>query len=76
MKKIFRFDELSDKRCQDCGIRLKKNLVARKPTAKMCYVCFWVRRYLKETSIGTKLHRFPRLRTQIFLRGGIKDAGS
>ena len=41
MKKPYSFKELSDVRCQDCGRRLKMNVVARKErrNAKHCYKC-------------------------------------
>jgi formate-dependent nitrite reductase cytochrome c552 subunit len=39
MKKVD-FQELSNKRCNDCHNRLKQNLVNRRPSATLCYKCF------------------------------------
>lgn len=38
--KPFHFSELSDMRCS-CGKRLKKNLIAKKPHADMCFKCWY-----------------------------------
>lgn len=35
MKKDFRV--LSDRKCEDCGKRLKQNLIDRNPSAKKCF---------------------------------------
>jgi hypothetical protein len=40
MKKPFKNTDLSQKRCTDCGRRLKKNFVTKKPKADLCYKCF------------------------------------
>ncbi len=39
-KKPYTNTELSDKRCRSCGKRLKKNLLAKRPDADLCYRCF------------------------------------
>jgi hypothetical protein len=40
MKKATSFNEVDvNVRCIDCNRPLKKNLLARKPDAKRCYVC-------------------------------------
>ncbi|NIO83426.1 MAG: hypothetical protein GTN53_22955 [Candidatus Aminicenantes bacterium] len=39
MKKLFKHTDLSDRRCIDCGRRLKKNLIARRKNAARCYKC-------------------------------------
>ena len=44
MKKQFRFTELSSKKCEVCGARLKKNLLAKKPGANKCFKCYYPNR--------------------------------
>ncbi|MBA7562304.1 hypothetical protein ES708_03956 [subsurface metagenome] len=44
MRKPHRFNDLSDRRCTACGNRLKKNLLAKKPGAKLCWRCFYPQR--------------------------------
>ena len=39
-KKPYQYDILSDQTCEKCGRKLKMNLVAKKPTAKVCYRCY------------------------------------
>lgn len=39
-KKPYTYREMSNKRCAVCGKNLKKNLVAKKPDAKLCYICY------------------------------------
>jgi hypothetical protein len=40
MQKSYRFDELGDKECLDCGKKLKKRLEQEKPTVTLCYRCY------------------------------------
>ena len=44
MRKPYRFDALSDRKCRLCSKRLKKNLVAKKPDADLCWICFYPQR--------------------------------
>lgn len=37
VKKPYKFDEMSDKRCNICGRFLKKNVIERQPDADTCY---------------------------------------
>lgn len=34
-----KFTELSTVKCEKCGKPLKKNLITKKPNAKVCYKC-------------------------------------
>ena len=45
-RKPYAYTELSNIRCSSCGKRLKKNLLAKKPKAQLCYICY---RALKST---------------------------
>jgi hypothetical protein len=40
MRKLFKFSEKSEKKCQGCDTKLKKNLIHKKPDADKCYKCF------------------------------------
>jgi len=41
MKKPFKYTEREPtKKCKKCGRPLKKNLLAKKPKADLCYPCF------------------------------------
>jgi len=40
MKKPYKFNQMSERKCVVCGKRLKKNLLEKKPDADMCYKCF------------------------------------
>jgi hypothetical protein len=40
MKKPFKHTDLSEKRCKLCHRPLKKNLLAKRPDAELCYKCF------------------------------------
>jgi len=39
-KKPYTYREMSNKKCASCGKNLKKNLVAKKPNATLCYICY------------------------------------
>ena len=39
-KKLYKHTELGEKRCIQCGKRLKKRIELEKPTADKCYRCF------------------------------------
>ena len=39
-KKPYTYREMSNKKCASCGKNLKKSLVAKKPNATLCYICY------------------------------------
>lgn len=39
MRKKHNFRDVSERRCKNCGKRLKLNLLEKKPAAKLCYAC-------------------------------------
>ena len=51
MKKNYRFDELSSRRCKNCGEKLKKRMV-KEHNATVCWKC--VRMFMFMWSIGRK----------------------
>lgn len=44
MKKLYKNTELSDRRCEgrNCNKLLKKNLLVKRPNARLCYECWYL----------------------------------
>ena len=40
MRKPFKHNEMSERKCARCGKPLKKNLLARRPDADRCWKCW------------------------------------
>jgi len=59
MRKPFRFNELSDKKCA-CGARLKKNLLAKRPDADKCFKCFYPNRNPNVSGRSYRIRRTPK----------------
>ena len=62
MKKPFKFNELSDVTCDTphCNEKLKKNLIARKPTARWCFK-HWIR---KQRAKGHLMYNYLTLKNK------------
>ena len=54
MRKEFSFDELSDKRCVECGKQLKKRIAQNKPTADLCFACHKLKKGRGHFVLGEK----------------------
>jgi len=54
MRKPYRYDELSDRRCKTpgCNRRIKKNVLDRIPAADTCYRCFSAKRFARRNNLG------------------------
>ena len=54
----------SDVACCHCNNKLKKNLVARKPTADCCYDCYRIHRAKKSMLTAKEVRRNPHLQSK------------
>ena len=52
MKKPFEFNGLSEVTCK-CTAKIKKNVLARKPNARLCYNCYRIKEELEGNVIST-----------------------
>ena len=57
MKKAYPYNVLGNKRCVECGKRLKKRIVEEKPTANHCYRCGLGKTMKERNENGVKKHR-------------------
>lgn len=58
-KKPFAYTEVSDKKCEVCGKQLKKNLIAKKPDANICYRDFRKKRLAKQKENVVVVKKLP-----------------
>lgn len=58
MIKPFKFNEMSDKKCPNCGRPFKKNVTARKKKLERCYQCDYLRLSVGKNGNPEKIKKY------------------